>query len=255
MVQSPHVAFDLLVGAVFRQPLPGVVGDSPPRPALRFKLDTFAFSNELRIHHPGKPDLYANWCFILARATTQFLKFARFEIEGPRLDPAAYTALVRRVVSYRPWKQPLPAPARVAIPGFASLYELSRDEERAVKAGLGRRFWTLVHPTTWRIVYPARRSAQFRLVVATVKELRAGRPVQFLLSDFPRMRLNHAVLAYDYRIPTEDTLEFLVYDPNDPTAPGMVSFDRRTARFRPAPLTGVEVPSFRVFRMYRSLLF
>lgn len=248
-------AFDLLVGVPSTKPLPGVVGESAPRPALRFKADTFAFPNERRIHYPGKPDLYAHWCFVLGRAVTQFLKFARFEAEKPRLGPAVYTALVRRVISHWPWQEPLPWPARVGIPGFDSLYELSREEERAVKAGLGRRFWTLAHPTTWRIVYPARRSAQFRLVVATVKELRAGWPVQFLLSDCPRMRLNHSVLAYDYRIPAEDTLEFLVYDPNDPTAPGVVSFDRRTARFRPAPLTGVDVPSFRVFRMYRSLLF
>jgi hypothetical protein len=112
-----------------------------------------------------------------------------------------------------------------------------------------------VHPTTWRIVYPARRSAQFRLVVATVNDLRVGRPVQLLLSDFPGLRLNHAVLAYDYVIRADDALELLVYDPNDPTAPGVVAFDRRTARFRPAPLAGVDVAAFRVFRMYRSLLF
>lgn len=255
MVHSPPVSFDLLVGAPYTKPLPGAVGDSAPRPALRFKIDTLAFPNELRALHPEKPDLYANWCFILARAVTQFLKFARFEPGAPRLGAAAYTALVRRVVRHWPWREPLPPSARVAIPGFASLYALSRDEERAVKDGLGRRFWTLVHPTTWRIVYPARRSAQFRLVVATVKDLRSGRPVQLLLSDFPRLRLNHSVLAYDYRISTEDVIELLVYDPNDPTAPGVVAFDRRTARFRPAPLAGVDVPAFRVFRMYRSLLF
>jgi hypothetical protein len=254
MVESSPVGFDLLAGAPSSQPLPGAVGDSAPRPALRFKVDTFAFRNDSRIHDRGKPDLYASWCFVLGRAVTQFLKFAHFEPARSRLDPTAYTALVRRVVAHRPWREPLPAPARVGIPGFASLYDLSRGEEGAVKAGLGRRFWTLVHPTTWRIVYPSRRSAQFRLVVATVRDVRAGRPVQLLLSDFPRIRLNHSVLAYDYRIPDEDTLEFLVYDPNDPTAPGVVSFDRRTARFRPAPLPGVDVPSFRVFRMYRSLL-
>jgi hypothetical protein len=255
MVHSPHVSFDLLVGAPHTKPLPGAVGDSAPRSALRFGSDTFAFANELRRLHPEKPDLYANWCFILARTVTQFLKFARFEPEAPRLDPDAYTTLVRRVVRHRPWWDALPPAARVAIPGFASLYALSRDEERAVKAGLGRRFWTLVHPTTWRIVYPARRSAQFRLVVNTVKDLRAGRPVQLLLSDFPGLRLNHSVLAYDYRIRSEDAVELLVYDPNDPTAPGVVAFDRRTARFHAARLTGVDIPSFRVFRMYRSLLF
>lgn len=249
------MALDLLVGPLPTAPLPGPVGETAPRPALRFKVDTFAFRNDSRIHDRGKPDLYASWCFVLGRAVIQFLKFARFEPAAPRLEPAGYTALVQRVVAHRAWREPLPTAGRVLIPGFASLYELSRHEERAVKAGLGRRLWTLVHPTTWRIVYPARRSAQFRVAVKIVQELRAGRPLQLLISDFPRLRLNHSVLAYDYRIPDADTLEFLVYDPNDPTTPGVVSFDRRTARFRPAPLPGVDVPAFRVFRMFRSLLF
>ena len=75
-----------------------------------------------------------------------------------------------------------------------------------------------------------------------------------LISDFPRIRLNHTVLVYDYRVTTEDTIEFFVYDPNDPHAPGVVRFDRRTAQFAPAPLIGVNVPSFRAFRMYYSPL-
>jgi hypothetical protein len=120
MVHSPHVSFDLLVGAACRQPLAGAVGASAPRPALRFKVVTLAFPNELRVLHPDKPDLYANWCFILARTVTQFLKFARFEPGGPRLEAAAYTALVRRVVSHWPWREPLPPSARVAIPGCGS---------------------------------------------------------------------------------------------------------------------------------------
>src|SRR5512145_919103 len=59
MVHSPPVSFDLLVGAPYTKPLPGAVGDSAPRPALRFKIDTLAFPNELRALHPEKPDLYA----------------------------------------------------------------------------------------------------------------------------------------------------------------------------------------------------
>jgi hypothetical protein len=39
-----------------------------PGPALRFGVDTFAFRNDSRVHHRGKPDLYANWCFLIARA-------------------------------------------------------------------------------------------------------------------------------------------------------------------------------------------
>ena len=44
-----------------------------PGPALDFGADTFAFRNDSRIHHRGKPDLYSNWCFVIARAVVQFL--------------------------------------------------------------------------------------------------------------------------------------------------------------------------------------
>ncbi len=69
---------------------------SPPGPALRFGVDTFAFRNDSRIHHRGKPDLYASWCFVLARAVVQFQRFAHFEPGAPRLAAAEYTALVQR---------------------------------------------------------------------------------------------------------------------------------------------------------------
>ena len=243
-----------LIGRTSVAPLPAAVGEVAPYPALRFRADTFAFRNDSRVHHRGKPDLYANWCFVLARAVSQFLRFASFDPAAPRLDGANYSVLVRQVIGRPPWHDPLPAPARVVIPGFESLFELSRDEEQAVKAGLGRRFWTLVHPTNWRIVFPSRRSAQFHVMLRTVAELRGGRPVQLLISDFPRIRLNHTVLVYDYRVTTEDTIEFFVYDPNDPHAPGVIRFDRRTAQFFPAPLIGVDTPAFRAFRMYYSPL-
>ena len=48
-------------------------------PALAFGRDTFAFPNESLTKNRGKPDLYANYCFVMARAVTQFQRFARFE--------------------------------------------------------------------------------------------------------------------------------------------------------------------------------
>lgn len=244
----------LVTGLFGAAPWPAV-GDHAPAPALRFRVDTFAFRNDSTIHHRDKPDIYSLRCFVLGRAVTQFQRCARFEPERPRLASSEYTALVRRVVAHRPWQAPLPASARVAIPGFRSLYALSEAEAAAVKAGLGHRFWTLVQPTNWRIVFPYPPSAQQRLAVRTVQEVRAGRPVQFLISDFPRIKLNHSVLVYDYRVLSEETIEFVVYDPNDQRAPGIVRFDRRLRRFVPAPLTGVDVPWFRAFRMYYCWLF
>jgi len=68
-------------------------------------------------------------------------------------------------------------------------------------------------------------------------------------------RHNHpAVLAFDFRVSGADAVDFSVYDPNDPTVPGVIRFDRRERRYRPAPLCGVDVPYLRAFRMYCSPL-
>jgi len=235
-------------------PLAVALRRPPPGPALRFGVDTFAFRNDSRVHHRGKPDLYASWCFILARAVVQFQRFARFEPGAPRLAAAEYTARVQRITRRAPWRAPLPAAERVVVPGFGSLHELSREEEAAVKAGLPRRFWTLVHWTNWRMVFPYPRSQQDRVAAEIVAQLQAGRPVQLLITDFPRIRLNHSVLVFDFRVSDPDAVEFFVYDPNDPTEPGVIRYDRRMSRYRPAPLCGVNVPYFRAFRMYCSPL-
>ena len=224
-------------------------------PALEFGVDTFAFRNDSRIHHRGKPDIYCNRCFLMARAVGQFQRFARFEADGPRLDPAAYAARVWQVIRRGAWRAPLPAARRVVIPGYPSLHAFSAAEEAAVKAGLRGRLWTLVHPTNWRMTFPSLPGQQERVARETMTELRAGRPVQLFVTDFPRIELNHSVLAFDYQASGPDTVDFVVYDPNDPAGPGVVRFDRRDERFHPAPLCGVVVPRFRAFRQYYSPLF
>ena len=52
--------------------------------ALRFGVDTFAFRNDIRWKNPGKIDMYANYCFVMARGVTQFHRFARFAPPRPR---------------------------------------------------------------------------------------------------------------------------------------------------------------------------
>ena len=225
-----------------------------PGPALRFGVDTFAFRNDSRIHHRGKPDLYASRCFVLGRAVVQFQRFARFEPGAPRLAEAEYTVLVQRITRRAPWRAPLPMAERVVVPGFGSLHELTREAEAAVKAGLPRRFWTLVHWTNWRIIFPLPRGQQERVAAEIIAELQVGRPAQLLITDFPRIRCNHSVLAFDFRASDPDAVDFSVYDPNDPTVPGVIRFDRRERRYRPAPLCGVDVPYLRAFRMYCSPL-
>ena len=221
-----------------------------PAPSIRFGFDTFAFPNESRSKNRNKPDLYANWCFVMVRAVTQFHRFARFDPAAPRLPSAAYTELVKQVTARAPWEELLPSDKRIAIPGYASLFEFSRAQEQAVKEGLGGRFLSWVHWTNWRIVLPVPGAQQEGVARETLAELQAGRGVQWLITNFPTVELNHTVLVYDYRVDGRRAVEFIVYDPNDPVAPGVIRFDPEDHQFWSAQIYDTSVGPIRAFRMY-----
>jgi hypothetical protein len=231
-------------------PMDVAVRRSPPPDLLRFGVDTFAFANESRSKNSGKPDLYPNYCFVMARAVIQFQRFARFDAAAPRVAPEEYVARVKRVVALAPWEEPRPPAERIVIPGYASLHEFSRAQEAAVKEGLVGRFWTLMHWTNWRVVLPVPRWQQERVARETLAELGEGRPVQFLVTNFPTWELNHTVVAYGYRLDAAGNILFSVYDPNDPAEPGRVTFDRAARRFEASRLYDTEQGPIRAFRMY-----
>ena len=231
-------------------PMDVAVRRSPPPDLLRFGVDTFAFANESRSKNSGKPDLFANYCFVMARAVIQFQRFARFDAAAPRVAREEYVARVKRVVALAPWEGPRPPAERIVIPGYASLHEFSRAQEAAVKEGLVGRFWTLMHWTNWRVVVPVPRWQQERVARETLAELGEGRPVQFLVTNFPTWELNHTVVAYGYRLDAAGNILFSVYDPNDPAEPGRVTFDRAARRFEASRLYDTEQGPIRAFRMY-----
>ena len=222
-------------------------------PGFSFATDTYAFPNEVRARHPDRDDLYANYCFVLARGLRQFFTFARFEPAAPRLSAAAYTERVRAVVARPPWA-PAPLPDdRVVIPGYANLRDFSRAEESAVKAGLGGRFWTFVHWTNWRVTFPVPPGHQSAVAREVMDELDAGRLVQLLVTNWPRPELNHTVVAYAYRAGPRG-VDFEVWDPNDPAQPGRVTFEPGSHHFWASRLYDTEPGRIRAFRMYYSWL-
>lgn len=222
--------------------------------SIRFGVDTFAFANEIRWKNPDKTELYANYCFVMARAVTQFNRFARFDPAAPKLSADGYEERVARVVSHAPWDAPLPPDERVVIPGYPSLNELSREEEYAVKAGLGSPFWTWVHWTNWRVTFPVTGAQQEGVAAETLAELQAGRLVQLLVTNLPTVELNHTVIAYGYRVYDGRFLELVVYDPNDPARPGAIAFDRLERRFFASDVYDTSPGDIRAFRMYFSPL-
>ncbi len=220
-------------------------------PGFSFATDAFAFPNEIRSRDRGRDDLYANYCFVLARGLRQFFAFARFDPGAARLSPDAYVERVRTIAALPPWQASPPADDRVVIPGYANLREFSRGQEAAIKAGLGGRFWTLVHWTNWRVTFPVTRGHQAGVAQEVMDELDAGRLVQLLVTNWPKPELNHTVVAYAYRAGPQG-VEFVIWDPNDPGEPGTVTFDADASRFRATHLYDTEPGLIRAFRMYYS---
>jgi hypothetical protein len=221
-------------------------------PAFSFEADTFAFPNQIRARNPGVRGLYANHCFVLARGVRQFHQFARFDPAMPRVDRARYERLVRAVVARAAWRPELPPAERVVIPGYANLREFSAAEEAAVKAGLGGPFWTWVHWTNWRVTFEGLPPEHQGEVLHQIRdELAAGRLVQLLVTNWPKPELNHTVVAFGYRR-RPGGLDLSVWDPNDPSAPGTVTFDGSQQRFWATNVYDTEPGAIRVFRMYYS---
>ncbi len=222
-------------------------------PAFSFATDTFAFPNLIGARHPDEPDLYAHYCFVLARGVRQFAQFARFDPSLPKLDRAGYVERVKRVAALPAWEPALPLDDRVVIPGYANLREFSRVAESAVKEGLGGAFWTWVHWTNWRVTLPVPGAHQEAVAHEIVDELRAGRLVQLLVTNWPKPELNHTVVAFESR-PAAGGVEFVVWDPNDPAEPGIMTFDQTARRFWATRLYDTEPGPIRAFRMYYSRL-
>ena len=231
-------------------PIDAAVRRPAPPDLLRFGVDTFAFPNESRSKNPGKPDLYANYCFVMARAVTQFQRFARFDPAAPRLASEEYVARVKEVVAPSPWEEPWPADRRIVIPGYASLHEFSRAQEAAVKEGMVGRFWTLVHWTNWRVVFPMPRWQQERVARETLGELAEGRPVQFLVTNFPTWELNHTVVAYGYAL--DDGRQRALHGLRSERSrrARAITFDRTERRFEASRLHDTRQGPIRAFRMY-----
>jgi len=223
-------------------------------PTFDFMTDTFSFPNLIRARHPADyPGLYANYCFVLARALRQFSQFARFDPALAKLDRAGYVERVKQVAAQMPWEPPVAPDDRIVIPGYANLREFSREQESAVKEGLGGRLWTLWHWTNWRVMLRVSQDHQEAVAHKILDELRKGQLVQLLVTNWPKPELNHTVVAYGSR-PTDAGVDFLVWDPNNPAAPGIMTFDQYSRTFWATDMFDTEQGPIRAFRMYYSPL-
>jgi hypothetical protein len=209
---------------------------------FEFAGDSFAFANELLWEYKSdavtgkmnfrrrepKPD-YALRCFVLVRAARQFLYHARFEPDQKIASETTYGKLIRRIVSRSP-RLPCAPSRQIVVPGFANLREFSAARGKILKAECGGAWQSYVLRSHWRMVFPISRTHQVRTAQNLIDALGQNRSPIIHLVTFPSLTINHGMIVFD-GTPTDAGFTFYTYDPNDPSAPTQLKFDRHTQTF------------------------
>jgi len=209
---------------------------------FNFQRDTFAFANELvwEYHYDsnGKwvsnrrnpPAHYSQHCFVLARSTRQFFLNGRFDASLPKTDEKTYRSLIREITASNP-RHPLPENRKIVIPGYADLREFSEAHEYLLKDNCGGAWQSYFQRGHWRMILPFTRHQQAGVVESLTQHLNRGDLLVVHVVRFPQLTINHAVVLFDFQA-TSDQITFKIYDPNHPSEPGTLIFDRRSRTFQ-----------------------
>lgn len=212
------------------------------RRSFDFQRDTFAYANDLvwEYHHDErgkwvsharqpKPD-YTHHCFVVARSARQFFEHARFDPSQPVADAATYRRLIRQVLSVSAERE-LPAAQKIVIPGYADLHGFSQGQESLLKAECGGAWQSYCQRGHWRIILPFSRHQQEKMARQLLAAINENRPPVVHLVRFPQLTINHAVVFFAVT-ETARELTFTAYDPNNPTKPALITYDRASRTFQ-----------------------
>lgn len=212
--------------------------------SFRFKTDTLGFSNETVWSYDaqGNPigaredskktgKHYSRRCFVVSRAAVQFWKFARFEPQSPKLPPTELAQRIRKVARIDVWKEPLPFSKRIVFPGYSHLHEISSANPEVFQDHLGLGWPVYCRIANMPMILPPTRPGQADLFRQINIELNFNYPVIVWLVDFPKLKINHAVVIYKKEQTKGDRTTFLVYDPNDHQQPKRIFYDARRKTF------------------------
>lgn len=228
-----------------------------------FNRDAFAYQNGLvweygydaqgkwRSHKRVPSPDYSQHCFVVARSARQFFQNARFEPTQPPADEQTYRRLIRAVESKDP-KTTVCDSERVVIPGYPGLRAFSAAHERILKEECGGAWQSYVQRGNWRMIFPFSRHQQAQVAEQLLRELEQGRPPVIHLVRFPQLTINHAVLVFDAQ-ENGAHVDFTIYDPNDSSKPGRLTFDRRqNTFFLPANnyFPGGKVNAYEIYRSW-----
>ena len=215
---------------------------------FRFERDRLGFANETVWNYvDGKPqprrdeggddesyeeddERYTRRCFVVARATVQFWKFAKFDPSQAPFDEEMLAKQIRKVTNKDVWRDPLPDHKRVVFPGYKDLKQLSSAQAKVFRDHLGLGWPVYFRAGNAPMVVPPTRASQEKLHQEIVADLKKNYPTIVWLINFPSLSINHAVVVYDYRKVKEKFI-FKIYDPNYLDSPKELTYDPQSKTF------------------------
>jgi hypothetical protein len=167
------------------------------------------------------------------RATRLFFDHARFAPELPKVEPENYRLRIRKIIASNP-RGKCADENRVVIPGFNGLRPFSQAYESLLKAECGAAWESYFLRSHWRMIF--RVSGRFQEKMAgKLKRSLQKRGVSLVhLFRFPRITINHGIVLYGFA-EKEQKIEFEAYDPNIPSHPVALVYEKSRRVFTFAP--------------------
>jgi hypothetical protein len=123
---------------------------------------------------------------------------------------------------------------KIEIPGYPDLRSFSRAHEQLLKDNCGGAWHSYFQRGHWRIVFPFSRHEQERMSEQLLEHLAKNRLLIIHVVRFPALTINHALLLFDAK-ESEQEIQFMTYDPNNPEEPRIITYNREQRTFSMAP--------------------
>jgi hypothetical protein len=203
-----------------------------------FERDTFAFNNETfwkyqegkLVSKESEEPKYAHRCFVMSRSALQFFKFSKFQPSLPKISSEKLSERIGEVSRISVWRDESEL-EKIVIPGHANLRELSLKQPDLLKVNIGNAWPTYFRAGNASLALHPSENHRRDTFQQLKNWLDRKHPmVLWLWGKVDGARINHSVLAYDYKL-GHDSVTFWVYDPNIPTSPQKMIYDPKINRF------------------------
>ena len=235
-----------------------------PRP-FHFDTDTFSFANETvwnyangavqsdSSHKDTQKRDYTRRCFVVARASVQFWKFARFDSQAKPLPPGQLADRIGQVTGRSVWLASLPRDQRIVFPGYSSLRDLSAADPGVFQANIGEGWPVYFRVGNAPIAMPLYRETEAHLNDEIFHDLQMNYPTIVWLYNFPSLKINHVVVVISGQ-KSHGKFHYQVYDPNYANAPKTLDYDPATRAFSYQPTFYFKGGPVDARAVYRGLL-